>query len=246
MCILKFCSPVAALAIAVSLFNVGCSRQASSHSPQQESSQALKAGGEVAEKHALPPHSAQVESDAVAVGASAPSFTLKNLAGDSVSLSSFQGKTVVLEWFNPGCPYVKAAHTRGPLKGLAEQYVQGGDVVWLAINSGGKGRQGYGTEANKAGVQRFGIQYPVLLDETGTVGKAYGATNTPHMYIINQDGILVYRGAPDNSPDGEGESPQGGPLVNYVVQALQEIAEGKPVSVAETDAYGCSVKYASR
>lgn len=178
------------------------------------------------------------------IGDAAPAFTLKDLGGKPVSLSDFRGKTVVLEWFNPGCPYVRAAHLRGPLKGLADKYLPGGDVVWLAVNSGGEGRQGHGLEANKAGVERFGLRYPVLQDEAGQVGKAYGATNTPHIFIIDKEGVLVYQGAPDNSPDGEGESPQGGPLVNYVVQALGEIAAGKLVSVKSTSAYGCSVKYA--
>lgn len=185
------------------------------------------------------------ETDSPArVGAVAPDFTLSDLDGKAVKLSTFRGKTVVLEWFNPECPFVKAAHTKGPLKDLSDKHVADGQLVWLAINSGAEGRQGYGVDVNRAGVKQFGIEYPVLQDTTGAVGKAYGATNTPHLYIIDKQGVLVYAGAIDNSPDGEGESPQGGTLVNYVTQALTEMAAGKPVSVSKTKAYGCSVKYA--
>ena len=159
-------------------------------------------------------------------------------------LADFKGKTVVLEWFNPGCPFVKLSHTEGSLKGLAKERSKAG-VVWLAINSGAEGRQGASVEENKQGAQAFGIDYPILLDREGTVGKAYGATNTPHMFVIDPEGRLVYGGAIDNSPDGEGKSPTDGKLVNYVAQALDELAAGKPVSVPETKAYGCSVKYKS-
>ena len=97
---------------------------------------------------------------------------------------------------------------------------------------------------NVTGKQKFGLAHPILLDESGEVGRAYGATNTPHMFVIDDKGVLVYRGAIDNSPDGEGESAEGGKLVRYVDVALEELRAGKPVSVKETKAYGCSVKYA--
>jgi peroxiredoxin len=179
------------------------------------------------------------------VGKPAPDFELRDLDGRSVRLSQHRGKTVVLEWFNPECPFVRASHSKGSLKGLAEKYTQKG-VMWLAINSGSKGKQGYGVEANRAGVQRYGMTHPVLLDETGEIGHAYDAKHTPHMYVVDDKGVLVYRGAIDNSPDGEGESPKGGSLVNYVDAALADLAAGRPVKTAETEAYGCSVKYASR
>lgn len=181
-----------------------------------------------------------------AVGVAAPDFTLKDLDGKDVSLASFKGKTVVLEWFNPGCPFVKSSHGKGSLKGFSEKAMKGG-VVWLAINSGAPGKQGHGVEANREGAKTFGVTNPILMDESGTVGKAYGATNTPQLVIVDAKGIVVYKGAVDNSPDGEGESPQpeGAKLVNYVEQALAEIAEGKPVSVPSTKPYGCSVKYGS-
>jgi peroxiredoxin len=176
------------------------------------------------------------------VGAEAPDFELPDLDGKLVKLSSFRGKTVVLEWFNPGCPFVKASHTKGSLVDTAERQQRAG-VVWLAINSGAKGKQGFGVEANREGKERFKLTHPILLDETGTVGRAYGAAHTPHMYVVDPKGTLVYRGAIDNSPDAEGESPSGGKLINYVESAISDVAAGKAVTTPETEAYGCSVKY---
>lgn len=181
---------------------------------------------------------------AAEIGKPAPDFTLNDLDGKSVSLASFKGKTVVLEWFNPECPFVKASYNKGSLKGYAESATAKG-VVWLGINSGAPGKQGAGVEKNKEGAAAFGIEHPVLLDPTGEVGRKYGATNTPHMYVIGPDGNLVYAGAIDNSPDGEGDSPEGGKLVNYVDEALKALSEGKPVAKPRTQAYGCSVKYGS-
>jgi redoxin len=148
----------------------------------------------------------------------------------------------VLEWFNPGCPFVRASHTVGSLKGLAEKHA-GEGVVWLAINSGGAGKQGAGVEANREGVTQFGLHHPVLIDDTGKIGQLYGAERTPHMFVVNPEGVLVYKGAIDNSPDGEGQSPEGGKLVNYVDGAIGAIRSGAKVAPAETKAYGCSVKY---
>lgn len=176
------------------------------------------------------------------VGKAAPDFTLKDLDGKDVRLADYKGKTVVLEWFNPGCPFVKNAHTKGALVDAAARHGKAG-VVWLAVNSGAAGKQGHGAEANREGAKTFGMSYPILLDETGAVGKAYGATNTPHMFVVDPKGTLVYRGAIDNSPDGEGESAENGKLVKYVDVALAEVAAGKPVSTPETKAYGCGVKY---
>ncbi len=175
----------------------------------------------------------------------APDFELPDLNGKTVKLSSFAGKTVVLEWFNPGCPFVRMSHTKGSLKDMGNRWSASGKVVWLAINSGAPGKQGHGVEANKAGVQRYGMKYPVLLDESGKVGHMYGASNTPHMFVIDPKGVLVYSGAIDNSPDGEGESPVDGKLVNYVEEALKAVEAGNKPTPALTEAYGCTVKYGS-
>ncbi len=176
------------------------------------------------------------------VGKPAPDFALKDVRGQELRLSSFKGKRVVLEWFNPQCPYVKAAHTKGSLKDAAKRHTRDG-VIWLAVNSAAPGKQGHGASVNAEGAKTFGLEHPVLIDETGNVGRTYGATNTPHVMVIDESGTLVYRGAVDNSPDGEGESPTSGTLIRYVDNALASLTERKPVQPAETKAYGCSVKY---
>ena len=179
---------------------------------------------------------------AAEVGQPAPDFALTDLDGKPHRLSDHKGKIVVLEWFNPGCPYVVNSHTRGSLVDTAARKTRDG-VVWLAVNSGSPGKQGHGVEVNRAAVKAWGIPNPVLLDEAGAVGKAYGATNTPHMFVVGRDGKLAYKGAIDNSPDGERGSPQGGTLVEYVSAAIDDLSAGRPVRTAETKAYGCSVKY---
>ena len=177
------------------------------------------------------------------LGKPAPDFTLKDVDGKEVKLSSFKGKTVVLEWFNPECPYVKASHTRGSLVDTAKKQQKNG-IVWLSINSGAVGKQGAGAEKSKEGAKGFAMENPILIDEAGTVGKEYGATNTPHLFVIDAKGVLAYRGAIDNSPDGEGQSPEGGKLLNYVDAALEDLAAKRAVKTPDTKAYGCSVKYA--
>ncbi|HEY1100887.1 MAG TPA: thioredoxin family protein [Myxococcota bacterium] len=179
---------------------------------------------------------------AAVVGNAAPEFTLKDLDGNDVALSSFKGKTVVLEWFNPECPFVKAAHGKGSLVGMAKKHTEAG-IVWLAINSSAPGKQGYDLDKNVAAKAAWQLPHAILRDETGTVGKAYGATNTPHLFVIDPNGVVVYGGAIDNSPDGEGASPAGGVLVNHVEDALADLAAKRPVKVATTKAYGCGVKY---
>lgn len=243
---------VAGLSVAM-LFPLatGCSKSTPQAAPESSASLATSSSPNAA--NAAPPAVASVAAVAAVasvgphaeVGKPAPDFALKDLDGKEYKLSSLKGKTVVLEWFNPGCPFVKASHSKGSLKDTAAKHIKNG-VVWLAINSGAQGKQGYGVEANREGVKTFAMSYPVLLDESGDVGKTYGATNTPHIMVIDSKGVLAYRGAIDNSPDGEGESPTGGKLVNYADAALADLAAGRPVATPETKAYGCSVKYASK
>jgi peroxiredoxin len=229
-----------------------CEAQKAS-APPPATSTAVTAGGANAAAPAAVPRStasaglAEPQTQAqgrAQVGQPAPDFELSDLDGKRVRLSTLRGRPVVLEWFNPGCPFVNAAHTKGSLKDAAKRHVAEG-VAWLAVNSGAPGRQGAGKEASVAGAKKFGLAHPVMLDESGEVGHAYGATNTPHMFVIDASGVLVYAGAIDNSPDGEAESPTGGALVRYVDDALADLAAKRPVRVPTSRAYGCSVKYAT-
>lgn len=191
------------------------------------------------------PKAAEAATATAEVGKPAPDFTLKGLDGKEVKLSKLKGKIVVLEWFNPGCPYVKKSHTVGSLVDTAKKHGDKG-VVWLAINSSAPGLQGNELSINTESAKAWAMTHPVLRDEAGTVGKAYGATNTPHMFVIDKKGVLAYAGAIDNSPDAEKKSAPDGKLVNYVDDAVAALAAGKPVAVTTSKAYGCSVKYAKK
>lgn len=192
-------------------------------------------------EQATPPPAEPAKQVASAqVGQPAPDFTLHDLEGKPHKLSDYRGKTVVLEWFNPGCPFVKFAHGEGPLKDMAATYTAK-DVVWLAINSGGPGKQGHGKEANAAAKTEWNMNHPILLDESGEVGHLYGAAKTPHVYVVDGEGKLAYRGALDNAPIGEVDG--GGEHTNYLALALDAVAGGKPVERADVPPYGCTVKY---
>ena len=175
---------------------------------------------------------------AIEVGQPAPDFTLTDLADQEVTLSALKGKTVVLEWFNPGCPYVVYAHGEGPLSDLAAKRTSD-DVVWLAVNSGAPGKQGHGLDVNKQAVADWNIGHSVLIDESGSVGKLYGAKTTPQMFIVDAEGNIQYSGALDNAPFGKAE----GAVVPYLDNALQAVLAGKDVQTPSTKSYGCSVKY---
>ena len=174
------------------------------------------------------------DSSGVAVGAKAPAFTLQDQTGKAVSLSDFSGKTVVLEWTNPACPFVIRHYRVKTMQTLADQYKDKG-VIWLAINS----TKNTTNESDKQWADEQSISYPILNDVDTAVGKAYHATNTPGMYIVGMDGTLLYKGAIDNDPDGDRTSGK----VNYVRKALDEILAGKSVSEPETKPYGCTVHY---
>jgi peroxiredoxin len=175
-----------------------------------------------------------------AVGEKAPDFELTDLEGTTHRLSDHAGKIVVLEWFNPGCPFVKYAHAEGPLQDMARTQAERG-VVWLAINSGAPGKQGTGKETNEEAAQQWSMQHPVLLDESGSVGRLYGAEKTPHMFLIDAEGVLRYRGAIDNAPMGEVDGDE--EARNHLAVALDELRAGETISLAETPSYGCTVKY---
>lgn len=177
-------------------------------------------------------------------GALAQDFKLTDINGKTVQLSQFRGKTVVLEWHNPGCPFVAKHYNSGNMQATQKSARQQG-AVWLTINSGAKGKQGHmsGPEA-KALIAKQDIQSSnYLLDSKGLVGKAYGARTTPHMYIIDDSGTLVYQGGIDDKPTAD---PADIKIArNHVLAALKEIKSGDKVSIAQSRPYGCSVKYAS-
>jgi peroxiredoxin len=177
---------------------------------------------------------ASVASAGVNVGDSAPDFTLLDTEGKSVSLSDFEGKIVVLEWLNPDCPYVKRHYKAGTMTRLASAYA-GKGVVWLTINS----TNYMDAAANAKFKEANDLPYTILVDQSGKVGHLYDAKTTPHMYIIDGGGKLVYIGAIDDDPRGN----KGEPVTNYVAAALDEVLAGKAVTTAETKPYGCSVKY---
>jgi hypothetical protein len=154
-----------------------------------------------------------------------------------VKLSEQKGNTVVLEWFNPGCPFVKYAHGSGPLKDLGNTWSSKG-VHWYAVNSGAPGKEGAGIDANKTAKSQWAMSYPVLLDEKGAVGHAYGATSTPTMVVIDPSGTVRYMGALDDAPQG-----QGGAGKAYANDAVTAVTSGGAVPVATTKSYGCGVKY---
>jgi hypothetical protein len=173
---------------------------------------------------------------------SAPEFTLTDIQGKSHALSSFKGKTVVLEWVNHGCPFVKKHYDSGNMQKLQKE-ATGSGVVWLSICSSAAGKQGHMTpeEWKKATAEKGTGETAVLLDADGKVGKLYAAKTTPHMYIIDAAGKLVYQGAIDSNSSANKDDIAG--ATNYVRAALAEIAAGKPVTTGTTKPYGCSVKY---
>jgi peroxiredoxin len=166
----------------------------------------------------------------------APDFTLANYDGKTVKLADYAGKIVVLEWFSYECPFCRYHYEKSTtLKDITAKY-KDKNVVWLAINSTGSQE----TAKNKEFAEEFKVSHPILDDRKGVVGKAYGAKTTPHIFIIDAKGSIVYKGAIDNAPMGK---PDGATLVNYADKALAELTAGKDVSTTETKPYGCSVNY---
>ena len=176
------------------------------------------------------------------IGKAAPEFTATDSNGKSHKLSDFKGKTVVLEWTNPECPYVVKHYDSKNMQKLQEE-ATAKDVVWLSINSGAEGKQGHLTDeaANKYIADKGAKQTAYLLDGTGEIGKAYDAKTTPHMFVIDKDGVLVYDGAIDDNDSANPADAAG--AKNYVTAALDALAAGKPVETSKTKPYGCGVKY---
>lgn len=166
------------------------------------------------------------------VGAEAPTFELADEEGVKHDLASYRGRTVVLEWTNPSCPYVKRHYRADTMEKLAKRYDSG--VVWLAVNSTWSNEP----EDTRSWKKEQGFAYATLQDADGKLGRLYGATTTPDMFVIDPDGVLRYAGAIDDDPRGKSESPD-----NYVDGALQALMAGANPDPSQTRAYGCSVKY---
>jgi peroxiredoxin len=176
------------------------------------------------------------------VGKPAPAFTLPDETGTARSLADYKGKTIVLEWFNYGCPFVKKHYDAGAMQKLQKAATDDG-VVWLSIVSSAPGKQGHLTaEQAVAKKKELGMAATaILLDPDGKIGRLYDAKTTPEMYIVNAEGNLVYMGAIDDKPTPSPAALEG--ATSYVENALAAVKEGKAPEPAQTKSYGCSVKY---
>ena len=176
------------------------------------------------------------------VGKAAPDFSVQDVSGKTVSLADYKGKVVVLEWFNPGCPFVKKHYESGNLPKLQEAY-KAKDVIWLTVSSAAKGKDAYlePSKLSEAAKDAGNKATAVVLDPDGKFGKAYDAKVTPHMFIINKEGTLAYSGAVDSLATSEQEDVA--KADKLFANALDNVLAGKPVENAKNQPYGCGVKY---
>lgn len=176
------------------------------------------------------------------VDEAAPNFKLKDISGKEVSLSDFKGKTVVLEWINFDCPFVRKHYNSGNMQSIQKEYTEKG-IVWLSICSSAPGKEGnFDNDEIKSRISKSKANMSYyLLDENGDVGKLYAAKTTPHMFIIDKTGKLVYAGGIDNIKSANVDDIK--TAKNYVRSALDEILSGKSVTDKTSAPYGCSVKY---
>ncbi|MBB5351421.1 peroxiredoxin [Haloferula luteola] len=173
-------------------------------------------------------------------GEKAPSFTLESASGKQVSLEDYAGKTVVLEWVNFDCPFVKKHYSSGNMPSLQEKYTTEG-VVWLTVQSGPEGKLPSASQLEEKAEAAGNKATAVLRDPAGVVGKSYGAETTPHLFVINDEGEIAYMGGIDDKPDLKKESLE--TATNYVAAALDSLAEEEEVAVKKAAPYGCGVKY---
>jgi hypothetical protein len=176
------------------------------------------------------------------VGQPAPQFSAVDTAGKAVSLADFKGKYVVLEWTNPECPFVQKHYNSGNMQ-ATQKHAAGKGVVWLSVNTTGGATDPKLSAELASWVKAQKATPTALLMDGGKLGQSFGAKTTPHMYLIDPSGKLVYAGAIDSKPSANASDIASS--TNYVIQAIDETAAGKPVSKPVTGAYGCSVKYAS-
>jgi len=183
-----------------------------------------------------------VQAAELHTGSPAPEFTLTDTNGKSHNLSDFKGKYVVLEWINHGCPFVVKHYSSGNMQALQKEFT-GKDVVWLSICSSAEGKQGHmsNEEWNSTVTEKGASPTAVLIDADGTVGKLYDARTTPHMYVIDPEGNLIYQGAIDDKRSTD--TADIATSENYVRSALTQSMANEPVAKAQTQPYGCGVKY---
>jgi len=177
------------------------------------------------------------------VGKEAPLFEGITSGGESISLESLRGKPVMLEWTNHDCPYVRKHYESGNMQRTQERLTKDG-VTWISIISSAPGEQGYvsAEQANALSQNRGVYADYVVLDPEGTIGRKYNAKTTPHMFLIDADGVLQYMGAIDDKPSARASSLEG--ATNYALAAWQSLKAGEPIEETSTKPYGCSVKYA--
>jgi len=188
---------------------------------------------------------ASTASAKIANGTNVTDLTVTDSNGVAHNLSDFSGKRVILEWTNDGCPYVQKHYDTDNMQALQKEATLDGDTVWLSVISSAPGKQGYvtGEGANELTMSRDAAPNAVILDPAGEMGKTFAAKTTPHMYIINEGGTLVYQGAIDDNPSARKSTVAG--AKNYVRAAISDLDAGRSVAEADTAPYGCSVKYGS-
>lgn len=181
---------------------------------------------------------AMASSPSVEIGKAVPEFSLTDINGKTVKLSDYKGKVVVLEWTNPNCPFVQRVYRSGIMTSVQKKYAD--KVIWLTVNSTNPKHQDFETaeDLKKTYTEWKATFVSMLLDPEGKIGKMFDAKTTPHMYIIDKTGTLVYAGAIDDDPRGSKSE-----KTNYVDAALQNLLDGKPIPVSTTKPYGCTVKY---
>jgi peroxiredoxin len=227
---------------------VGCESDSSGDKDKAESVEAKQQTGDKTDKQGTAAKSGDSDKqanndgkladapDKAKVGKTAPNFTLTDTAGNEHTLSDYVGdKMVVLEWTSPECPYVQRHYKAKTMQNTIDKLGGSDNVAWFAINSN-KGE----AEVSKKWKKKHDLNFPILIDEEGEVGKMYGAKTTPHMYIIDKEGVLRYNGAIDNDKRGDKKAEN---TTNYVVQAGMALKNGESIAKKTTDAYGCTVKY---
>lgn len=211
------------------------SEPAPSAEPAKDVPATISANDKPAATQEAPKEQAQEAVTVASVGKEAPDFSLKDQDGAEHKLSALKGKIVVLEWTNPNCPYV-VRHYKEDTMLKAHKELGPDEIVWLAVDS----TNTVTPDESKKWREAEGFTYPVLQDAGGDVGRLYGAKTTPHMFVIDKDGVVRYSGAIDDNPREQVDAP-----TNYVIEAVKALKDGKEIATPETKPYGCSVKYKS-